>query len=94
MYVLSREASAVLKDGNNECRGVSRGRSSRSRAELGEVRKMKLIEHDQTLFENESTVVCRTTRTVVREVGKCEKLEVNGFMNNIYLLPNLGLLVR
>ena len=37
MYGLSREASAVLKDSNNECRGVSRGRSSRSRAEQGEV---------------------------------------------------------
>ena len=36
MYGLSREASAVLKDSNNECRGVSRGRSSRSRAEQGE----------------------------------------------------------
>jgi len=29
MYGLSREASAVCKDSNNECRGVSRGRSSR-----------------------------------------------------------------
>ena len=37
MYGLSREASAVLKDSNNECRGVRRGRSSRSRAEQGEV---------------------------------------------------------
>ena len=37
MYDLSREASAVLKDSNNECRGVRRGRSSRSRAEQGEV---------------------------------------------------------
>jgi len=36
MYGLSREASAILKDSNNECRGVSRGRSSRSRAEQGE----------------------------------------------------------
>ena len=36
MYDLSREASAVLKDSNNEYRGVSRGRSSRSRAEQGE----------------------------------------------------------
>ena len=36
MYGLSREASAVLKDSNNECRGVSRGQSSRSRAEQGE----------------------------------------------------------
>ena len=36
MYGLSREASAVLKDSNNECRGVSRGRNSRSRAEQGE----------------------------------------------------------
>ena len=36
MYDLSREASAVLKDSNNECRGVSRGRSSRSRAGQGE----------------------------------------------------------
>jgi len=29
MYGLSREASVVRKDSNNECRGVSRGRSSR-----------------------------------------------------------------
>ena len=36
MYGLSREVSKVLKDSNNECRGVSRGRSSRSRAEQGE----------------------------------------------------------
>ena len=36
MYGLSREVSTVLKDSNNECRGVSRGRSSRSRAEQGE----------------------------------------------------------
>ena len=36
MYGLSREVSAVLKDSNNECRGVSRGRSSRFRAEQGE----------------------------------------------------------
>ena len=36
MYVLSREPSAVLLENNNECRGVIRGRSSRSRAEHGE----------------------------------------------------------
>ena len=36
MYGLSREVSTVLKDSNNECRGVSSGRSSRSRAEQGE----------------------------------------------------------
>ncbi|KXB38436.1 hypothetical protein HMPREF1869_00039 [Bacteroidales bacterium KA00251] len=36
MYGLSLETSAVLKDSNNECRGVSKGRSSRSRAEQGE----------------------------------------------------------
>ena len=36
MYGLSREVSTVLKDSNNECRGVSRGRSSRPRAEQGE----------------------------------------------------------
>ena len=36
MYGLSREASAVRKDSNNECRGVSRGRSSRLRAGRGE----------------------------------------------------------
>ena len=33
---LSRETSAVLKDSNNECRGVRRGQSSRSQAEQGE----------------------------------------------------------
>ena len=33
---LSRETSTVLKDSNNEYRGVSRGRSSRSQAEQGE----------------------------------------------------------
>ena len=36
MYGLSREASAVRKDSNNECRGVSRGRSSRPRDGQGE----------------------------------------------------------
>ena len=36
MYGLSREVSAVRKDSNNECREVSRGRSSRSRAGQGE----------------------------------------------------------
>ena len=36
MYDLSREASAVCKDSNNECRGVSRGRSSRPRDGQGE----------------------------------------------------------
>ena len=36
MYDLSREASAVRKDSNNECRGVSRGRSSRPRDGQGE----------------------------------------------------------
>ena len=36
MYGLSREASTVRKDSNNECRGVSRGRSSRPRAGQGE----------------------------------------------------------
>ena len=36
MYGLSREASVVHEDSNNEDRGVSRGRSSRSRAEQGE----------------------------------------------------------
>ena len=36
MYGLSREASVVHEDSNNECRRVSRGRSSRSRAEQGE----------------------------------------------------------
>ena len=36
MYDLSREASTVRKDSNNECRGVSRGRSSRPRAGRGE----------------------------------------------------------
>jgi len=35
-YDLSREASAVRKDSNNECRGVSRGRSSRPRDGQGE----------------------------------------------------------
>ena len=36
MYDLSREVSAVLRDSNNECRGVSRGRGSRPRAGQGE----------------------------------------------------------
>jgi len=36
MYDLSREASVVRKDSNNECRGVSRGRSSRLRGGQGE----------------------------------------------------------
>ena len=36
MCGLSREASAVHKDSNNECRGVSRGRSSRPRVGQGE----------------------------------------------------------
>ena len=36
MYGLSREASTVRKGSNNECRGVSRGRSSRPRAGQGE----------------------------------------------------------
>ena len=37
MYGLSREASTVHEDSNNECRGVRRGRSSPSRAGQGEV---------------------------------------------------------
>ena len=37
MFGLSREASTVHEDSNSKCRGGSRGRSSRSRAEQGEV---------------------------------------------------------
>ena len=55
MYGLSREASAVRKDSNNECRGVSRGRSSRPRDGQGEGPNRALSHKTICVFGNRSS---------------------------------------